>query len=36
MNIKIDGKVLEVIHMYQQFLWRDMAHISPSYVHVYD
>ena len=37
MNIKIDGKLLEFVRIYQQFLfWRGVAHVSLSYVHVYD
>jgi len=37
MNIKIDSKLLELICMYQKFLfWMGVAHVSPDYAHVYD
>jgi len=30
-------KLLELLYMYQQFLfWRGVAHVSLSYVYVYD
>ena len=37
MNIKIHSKLLELICMYQKFLfWMGVAHVSPDYAHVYD
>jgi len=36
-DTKTDGKSLELICMYQQFLsWSGMVHVFTSYVHVYD
>jgi len=37
MNIKIEGKLLEFMHIYQQSLfWKGVTHVSPSCAHVYD
>jgi len=37
MNMKINGKLLELICMCQQFLfWTGVARVSLLYVHVYD